>query len=230
MSRRAGQISPREALLGGLAIALLLTVVVAGSEALLRPSQQPAVLDVTPAPSPLPCPPAREVLPPGSVPAPPRGATIAVSSAQLIECPTVYDGRTVLYTGEVVRAVLARGERAWVQLNDDPYALDIGPLPAHRVPAGLNSGMAVSIPSAAAERITTVGDARARGDRLRVEGTFLRTDPADAGGPTIQAHRVDVIAPGEPLRQRFSVERLVVAITLATAALAMAAAARSRSR
>lgn len=240
MSRDVGQVRASEALLAGLAILLAASALVAGLQALLRPVQTvpAATRPEATAPDP-PCPPARETLPrtPRDAAAVAEGQAsarvgdpVAVTSGELIECPGAFDGQTVVYEGEAVRAVLRRGERAWVQLNDDVYGLEIGPLPLHRSPAGVNSGVAVSVPVADADRISFVGDGRARGDRLLVEGTFLRADPADAGGPTIRAHSVQIVAVGEPVPQRMTSARLVVAVLLAAAAAGMTGAARRSKR
>lgn len=227
MSRAVGQVSTRQAVLGGVTILMVAAAVVAGAEALVRPAERLPALEAPAEVAPdTRCPPPRETRP---LPAPPRprpAAPVAVTSDELIDCPVAYDGRAVVYEGEVVRAVLRRGERAWVQLNDDVYGLRIGPLPEHRATVGGNSGIAVSIPIGDAERIRYVGDARARGDRLLVEGVFHRADPADAGGPTIQAERVQVTAPGHRVRQRVSIARAAVALLLGTAALIMAGTAR----
>lgn len=221
MSRHAGQISTREAIGGILVVALGVVVIVTLATALLPREQPVPAFDGPQAEeSGRPCPTPRE----SSRRSPPRVATepIDVSSRQLIDCPIAFDGQPVVYEGEVVRAVLRRGARAWVQLNDDPYGVEIGPLPEHHVTAGANSGVAVSIPAADADRILHVGSGRARGDRLRVRGTFVRADPADGGGPTIQAATVDITGPGGPISSPVTPARVVVALLLVAAAAAMA--------
>jgi len=54
--------------------------------------------------------------------------TAAIATA----CPRLLDGREVLYIGEVVGDVLRREGGAWAQINDDPYALEVGPFGPHR--------------------------------------------------------------------------------------------------
>lgn len=243
MSRDVGQIRAREALVAGFAIALAAVALIAGMQALLRPVQRlPAAETPAPTAPASPCPYAHETLP-RPPPASPSiaerrsaggagslGDPVAVTSGELMECPAAFDGQEVVYQGEVVRAVLHRGERAWVQLNDDVYGLEIGPLPRHRSPQGVNSGIPVSIPAADADRISFVGSGSARGDRLVVEGTFLRADPADAGGPAIQARTVQIVAVGEPVTQRMTPARLIAALLLAAAAVGMAGKARRSQR
>jgi hypothetical protein len=57
----------------------------------------------------------------------------------------------------------------------------------------------VSIPIEVAETITHVRGATARGDIVEVTGRFLRADPADRGGPTIQADGARVAEAGRPV-------------------------------
>ena len=208
MSRHVGQVTPVQALAGAAAIAVVVAAVVVLCYLLLLPFQTVPELDA----------PAQEAaLAPGAVvcPAPgelPEGPdALTVASAQLIDCPDVYDGRRLAYQGEVVGAVLQRGERAWVQLNDDPYGLALGPLPAHRTTVGGNSGLAVSVPIEVARSIEHVGDHDQRGDVLSVVGTFRRADPADGGGPTIQADAARVAVEGARISHPLSTRRAATA-------------------
>lgn len=220
MSRPAGQITRPQALGGTLLVVLAASAIVAGATALLRPE----VAGVRPEPRPAPS----TCTPPA---AGPGTGPVAVTSAELIACPRAFEGVHVVYEGEVVRAVLRRGDRAWAQLNDDPYAGDLGPLPGHLVPAGVNTGVPVRLPGAAADRITVVGDARHKGDRLRVEGTFHRAHPADAGGPAIEAETAVVVARGGPVPRSVGPARIAAAVLLSAAAIVLtllAGAARRR--
>lgn len=148
----------------------------------------------------------------------PMAEPVAVSADDLVECPAAFDGVTVRYTGEAVRAVLHRGPRAWVHLNDDRYALELGPLYDHRTAVGGNSGVAASIPADVADDITHVGNARNRGETLTVTGTFRRANPDDGGGPGIHATTARLTEPGR------AVERPVDQIRIVTAAIVFAAA------
>jgi hypothetical protein len=116
----------------------------------------------------------------------------------LYECPAIYDGLTVTYTGEVVGQVLQRDDHAWVQLNDDAYANVLGPLGSHGVAAGANSGIGVRIPLAAAKAIRNVGANERQGDRIEVRGVFWRSYPGDGGGTVIRAEQVEIVEEGGP--------------------------------
>jgi hypothetical protein len=61
-------------------------------------------------------------------------------------CPAAYDGHRVTYVGELVGDLLRREGGAWVLVNDDDYALRVGPLPAHPELRGTNSGLSVWLP------------------------------------------------------------------------------------
>lgn len=219
MSRPVGQVTGRQALVGVLLLLLAVSGIVAGSAALLRPEVD--AVEPEPPPAPGPCPDAALS---------PSGPAVAVTSAELIACPRVYDGVRVAYEGEAVRAVLRRGDRAWVQLNDDAYAGALGPLPGHLVPAGVNSGIPVLLPAGAADLITVLGDPRHKGDRLLVEGTFRRAHPADAGGPAIDVATAAVVAQGGPVPRSVGPARIAAAVLLSMAAVAMTLLARSAPR
>jgi hypothetical protein len=213
MTRRVGQVTTRGAVLGfALAVGLGVTIV-QGLSLLLIPAELEPALDA-----------AVRAEADGEPldPCPQRlGAQQAVTSNDLIDCATTFDGRTVRYTGEVVGAVLLRGERAWVQLNDDVYARSIGPLPAHRVAVGGNAGVAVSIPATLARQIGKVGGHNARGDLVEVSGVYRSADPADGGGPAIQAGSGRIVRPGEQVRHPLSVPRAMVAVALALATVSL---------
>lgn len=214
MSGRSGGVTTTGALLGILLAGVVAALTIAGLQVLVRPGDQLPPLDapVQPAAGDR-CP---EVVGPDPVP---------VTAAELIECPGAYDGAQVRYTGEVVRAVLELGERAVVQVNDDVYALSLGPLPEHRTTRGGNSGMPVVLPWAVADRLHHVGDFRHHGDVITVVGTFRQADPADDGGPTISADSAVIVRPGRELPRSVDRTRLVVAALLLVIVLGLAAAA-----
>lgn len=127
-----------------------------------------------------------------------------VSSATVVACPQVFDSRRITFVGEVVGDVLHRDDGAWVQVNDDAYALDVGPLPAHDDLRGTNSGLQVWLPDDLLDGIQPGRPGR-RGDVVEVDGVLVRADPQDAGGMTLRADRlrvraeaVDVEVPVDP--------------------------------
>ncbi|MBW3604250.1 MAG: hypothetical protein KY460_04910 [Actinobacteria bacterium] len=101
---------------------------------------------------------------------------IQVTSNELYDCPQTYDGQRVVYVGEVVGDLLARDAGVWTQLNDDVYAGDVGPLPAHRDYRGGNAGVGVLLPHELADQVSYVGGPQTRGDLFEVRGVFHRVD------------------------------------------------------
>jgi hypothetical protein len=154
-----------------------------------------------------------------------------VSSAGLVACPQAFDQASVTYVGEVVGHLMDRAEGAWVQVNDDAYALQHGPLPAHDVSAGVNSGVTVWLPTELHERLTGLGGPERRGDVVLVTGTVNRTDPADGGGMTIRAAELEILAESTPLEAETHVVQAGVAVLAAAAAGAATLwARRARNR
>lgn len=144
-------------------------------------------------------------------------------------CPRLLDGRRVVHVGEVVGDVLRRGGGAWVQLNDDAYALEVGPFGAHRERLGSSSGLAVWLPDGMHEQLGAPGRHGRRGDVVRVEGVFLRADPQDGGGMTVRATSLTVLAPSVATEEPLHTALVVAAAAAALAALLSWAWARRRA-
>ncbi|MFP4148421.1 MAG: hypothetical protein ACLFUG_06095 [Nitriliruptoraceae bacterium] len=142
-----------------------------------------------------------------------------VSSTQVYRCPDGFDGLEVSYVGEVVGEVLRRDGGAWVQLNDDPYALETGPLVGHRERAGFNTGLSVWLEGDLADRIEQPGRAALRGDVVLVRGTVYRADPDDAGGTTLRASELETLAGPLQLDPPLHTLQLGVAVGLSLLAL-----------
>ncbi len=123
-------------------------------------------------------------------PAPTSGHRI--TSELVVACPARLDGRGVTYVGEAVGDLLDREGGAWVLVNDDDYALEVGPLPGHRDRRGTNTGLAVWLPDPLAAQLTGLGRPGTWGDIVEVTGVLHRTDPADGGGLTLRAEQLTI--------------------------------------
>ncbi|WP_370325606.1 hypothetical protein [Euzebya sp.] len=165
----------------------------------------------------------------GSVAAAPE-LPVPVDSNALYDCPATWDGRRVRYVGEVVGAVLDRGDHAWVQLNDDVYADGIGPLPTHRDFRGGNAGVGALLEPDAAAQITTVGGAETRGDLVQVVATFRRVDPDSGEVAILDVEALEVLRVGTPYTEPDSPARPVVALIAAAGALAVVIVEQRRRR
>jgi hypothetical protein len=217
MTRPATQITALQAITGIVAVLAAATALVAGLGQLIRRGEQRPPLGA----------PAQDEQD-DTCPKPPLYQPVTVAADDLIECPAAFDGVTVSYRGEAVRAILRRGPRSWVHLNDDRYALELGPLYDHRTAVGGNSGIPVSIPTSVADTIRNVGGPRHRGDVLQVTGVFRRADPRDGGGPTIQADAARTTQTGRPVRRSLDTARLLTAAVITLAALGATHLAHTR--
>lgn len=143
---------------------------------------------------------------------------VHVSSTDLYDCPTTWDGRAVRFTGEVVGAVLRRGDHAWLQLNDDVYAGGTGPLPFHREYRGGNSGVGVLVPVESIDAVRHVGGPAVRGDRVEVAGVFGRVDPQTREVGIVRADSLKIVAVGGALPRAVEPTRVLVAALFALVA------------
>ena len=122
---------------------------------------------------------------------------VPVTSAVLHGCPEQFDGVAVQVDGEAMGDLLRGPEgRRWVQVNDDAYAV-LGPLPAHGLTLGTNSGVAVLLP--VGTDVDVLGGPGVHGDLLAVTGTFYAAADVDQGGPAIDARHVEVLLHGGPV-------------------------------
>lgn len=188
----------------------------------LRATAPAPTSDVTvdvPAGDPLTC---EELTDPDTAPsASGTGGDVAglATSGPVLACPDAFDGLQVTYIGEVVGDVLARDGGSWLLVNDDPYALEQGPLTPGGEPAGTNSGLTVWLPDPIDELADEPGREDRRGDVLLVTGEVLRTDPADGGGLTIRASDAEVLAEAQQVEVPVHWPQVVAAIVLAVLAL-----------
>ena len=142
-----------------------------------------------------------------------------ISSTQVILCPRGYDGLTVTFVGEVVGDVLPRPGGAWAQVNDDAYALEVGPLVGHRELDGFNTGLAVWLPDGLHEQIEAPGRPGRRGDVILVRGTLFQADPDDGGGLTIRAEELETLAAPLEVEDPLHIPQLIAAVVLALLAV-----------
>jgi hypothetical protein len=143
-----------------------------------------------------------------------------VSSAQVYACPAAFDGLRVTFVGEAIGEVLLRRGGAWLQVNDDDYALEVGPLGPHVERRGFSGGISVWLPDGLHERIEGVGRHERRGDVLLLEGAVFRADPDDGGGITLRADSLQILAPTVEIPEPFHLVQAIVAGLLAMLALA----------
>jgi hypothetical protein len=137
-----------------------------------------------------------------------------ISSDQVYACPVAFDGLRVTYVGEAIGEVIRRRDGAWLQVNDDAYALEVGPVSGHHDLRGFNTGLSVWLPDGLHEQIGGVGRPERRGDVIQVTGVLLRSDPADGGGITLRADQLEVLAPSIEVPEPFHTTQAIVAAVL----------------
>jgi hypothetical protein len=135
-----------------------------------------------------------------------------ITSELVLACPVAFDQARVTYVGEVVGDLLRRDGGAWVLINDDDYALEVGPLPGHRDLRGTNSGLTVWLPDGLADAVNGLGRPNQRGDLVQVSGRIVRTDPSDGGGLTLRADQLQVVEPARPVEEPLDLPQLWFAL------------------
>ena len=124
------------------------------------------------------------------------GFAQAVSSADLINKAQDYDGKTVVYQGEVIGEVMARGEYAWVNLNDGKNALGIW------------------IRKDLVGQIAHAGAYKSIGDTIEVAGVFHRSCLMHGGDLDIHAESLRLIKSGNRIKEHLSTRRLKISYGL----------------
>ena len=119
-----------------------------------------------------------------------------VSSSELINNAKVYDGKTITYTGEMIGEVMARGDFAWVNLNDGQNAIGIW------MPKGLT------------QDINYAGSYKAKGDWIEVTGVFQRACVLHGGDLDIHAQAVRKISSGRPSAEFLNIGKRNLFFTL----------------
>lgn len=149
-----------------------------------------------------------------------------ITSTSVVECPDAFDGQPVTYVGELVGDVLTRDGGAWALVNDDAYALEVGPLQGHSQYRGSNTGLSVWLPAPVPD--VEPGGPDRRGTLLRIHGIVLRADPDDGGGLTLRAFPggVEVLDTARTLERPLNRGQALLAAVLTVAAVATVAAER----
>lgn len=113
----------------------------------------------------------------------------SIPSSELISNAKQYDGRPVVYAGEVIGEVMARGGYAWINVNDGENAIGIW------LPKGL------------AQEIDYAGSYKSIGDQVEINGIFYRACPQHGGDLDIHALSLRIIRPGRPVKERLNLSK-----------------------
>ena len=116
-----------------------------------------------------------------------------VSSAELINKSSDYDGKTVVYQGEVIGDVMAREGFAWINLNDASNAIGVW------------------IKKDLTREIAYTGAYKTSGDVVEVTGVFHRSCLVHGGDLDIHAESLRQIEGGNNLKEKLSPRRVKIA-------------------
>jgi hypothetical protein len=123
-----------------------------------------------------------------------------VSSTELINNAKLYDGKTVVYEGEVIGDVMVRQDYAWVNLND-----------------GLNA-IGIWVPKSLIKDILYEGSYKSKGDWIEVTGVFNRACALHGGDLDIHAQALRKTSSGRTLIERLNLGKrnllIVLTVTL----------------
>lgn len=117
-------------------------------------------------------------------------AQAAGLSDELISKAKTYDGASVDYQGELIGSVLDRGSFVWLNIHDGANAIGVW-------------AQKSQLPD-----IRFGGMYGVRGDELRVVGIFHRSCPEHGGALDIHAVTVEMLAPGQEIRELASEDRI----------------------
>ncbi|MFA5200325.1 MAG: DNA-binding protein [Candidatus Omnitrophota bacterium] len=113
----------------------------------------------------------------------------SINSIDLIKNSGQYDGKLIVYSGEVIGDVMNRGNFAWVNINDGDNAIGIW--------------MSINL----AKEIKITGSYKSRGDILEVTGIFHRACAEHGGDLDIHAQGIRKVSSGRIINHRLNIEK-----------------------
>lgn len=120
----------------------------------------------------------------------------SISSSELIKNAKEYDGKLIVYSGEVIGDVMSRGEFAWVNINDGENALGVW------------------MSAALAKEIKFMGNYKSRGDRLEMVGVFHRACFEHGGDLDIHARSLLKITSGRLVKENLNFDKVSLSLIL----------------
>jgi hypothetical protein len=119
-----------------------------------------------------------------------------LSSRELILKAKEYDGKLIVYSGEVIGDVMSRGEFSWVNIND-----------------GQNT-LGVWMSAGAAKEIKFTGNYKSRGDSLEIVGVFHRACLEHGGDLDIHAQSLRKIGNGRTVNEKLNFDKVNLSLIL----------------
>jgi len=119
-----------------------------------------------------------------------------VSSGELINNPSRYDGKTIVYGGEIIGDIMKRGGYAWINVSD-------------------GNAIGVWVPLDLLKEINFSGNYKAAGDNIEIVGIFNAACKLHGGDLDIHAQAIRKISPGGPREEKVNTEKGRFALILA---------------
>ena len=112
-----------------------------------------------------------------------------IFSTALIKNAKQYDGKIVVYAGEVIGDIMVRGEFAWINVNDNKNAI------------GIWAAKELT------KTISNTGSYKSKGDEIEITGIFHRTCVEHGGDLDIHAQTIRKIGSGGVTEEIISVRK-----------------------
>ena len=124
-----------------------------------------------------------------------------LSSTELINNARQYDGKAVIYAGEVIGEVMVRGQYAWINVHDGQTAIGVW------------------VAKNLIQDILYTGSYKARGDRIEISGVFQHICPEHGGDLDIHASSITKLKSGENIFEALSRGKINFALLLSALAV-----------
>ena len=112
-----------------------------------------------------------------------------ISSTELINNAKQYDGKTIVYEGEVIGDIMLRADYAWINVNDG------------------QSAIGVWLDKSLTKEILYTGSYKSKGDWLEITGIFHRACLEHGGDLDIHAQAIRKIRPGRQILERLNLSK-----------------------
>lgn len=132
---------------------------------------------------------------------PALAAGAGVSSSDLIDNAKAYDGREVVYAGEVIGDIMVRDDHTWINVSDGDNAIGVW------------------VKTADMQGITVPGRYDAKGDAVKVTGVFHRACSEHGGDFDIHAAKIELVKKGHAVTHPVDAAKVPVALILFAAAV-----------
>ncbi len=119
-----------------------------------------------------------------------------VSSNELIKNAKAYDGKLVVYTGEVIGDVMRRGQFAWINLNDGDNALGVW------------------VDAALIKNLNFTGNYKSQGDVLEVAGQFHAACLEHGGDLDLHAQALRLVNNGRFTKRGINFAKIKLSLIL----------------